>query len=62
MTYNVYIEALMALRRDLENRIDNEIDECMRGRGDSAKFKESLKYVIETSKVLNGVYKEDEAN
>lgn len=60
MAYNNYIAALQSLRKDLENRIDNEIEECMRGRGDSAKLKDSLEYVIEESQVLRGTYKEDE--
>lgn len=60
MAYNNYIAALQSLRKDLENRIDNEIEECMRGRGDSAKLKDSLEYVIEQSQVLRGTYKEDE--
>lgn len=60
MAYNNYIAALQSLRKDLENRIDNEIEECMRGRGDSAKLKNSLEYVIEQSHVLRGIYKEDE--
>lgn len=62
MAYNAYIDALISLRRNLDNRIDNEIDGCMRGRGDSANLKEGLKYIIESAKVLNGAYKEDEAN
>ena len=60
MAYNNYIAALQTLRKDLENRIDNEIEECMRGRGNSAKLKDSLEYVIEQSQVLRGTYKEDE--
>ena len=60
MTYNNYIATLQSLRKDLENRIDNEIEECMRGRGNSAKLKDSLEYVIEQSQVLRGTYKEDE--
>lgn len=60
MAYNNYIAALQSLRKDLENRIDNEIEECMRGRGDSAKLKDSLEYVVEQSHVLRGIYKEDE--
>lgn len=60
IAYNAYINALISLRKDLDNRIDNEIDECMRGRGDSANLKESLRYIIDVSKVLNGAYKEYE--
>ena len=60
MAYNNYIIALQSLRRSLEDRIDNEIEECMRGRGDSSRLKDSLEYVIESSNVLKGAYKEDE--
>lgn len=60
MAYNSYIIALQALRRDVEHRIDNEIEECLRGRGDSSRLKDSLEYLIETSNVLKGIYKEDE--
>lgn len=60
MAYNRYILDLHALRRDFENRIDNEIEECMRGRANPARLKDSLKYIIETSNVLNSTYKEDE--
>lgn len=60
MAYNNYIIELQSLRRKLENKIDNEIEECMRGRGDSSRLKDSLEYVIETSNVLKGAYKEDE--
>ncbi len=62
MAYNNYIVALQGLRRDLENRIDNEIEETMRGRGDSTRLKESLEYLIEESSVLKGIYKEYETN
>ena len=61
MAYNNYIVALQGLRRDFDNRIDNEIEECMCGRGNSEKLKESLEYMIETSYVLNGQFKYDEA-
>lgn len=60
MAYNNYIIELQSLRRKLENKIDNEIEECMRGRGDSSRLKDSLEYVIETTNVLKGAYKEDE--
>ena len=60
MAYNNYIIELQSLRRSLENRIDNEIEECMRGRGDSSRLKDGLEYIIETSNVLKGLYKEDE--
>ena len=60
MAYNNHIIALQSLRRSLEDRIDNEIEECMRGRGDSSRLKDSLEYVIESSNVLKGAYREDE--
>jgi len=60
MGYNNYIESLMNLRRNIETKIDNEIEECMRGRGNSRNLKESLEYLINNSKVLNGKYSEDE--
>ena len=60
MAYNNYIITLQSLRRSLEDRIDNEIEECMRGRGDSSRLKDSLEYVIESSNVLKGAYREDE--
>ena len=60
MAYNNYIIALQSLRRSLEDRIDNEIEACMRGRGDSSRLKDSLAYVIESSNVLKGAYREDE--
>ena len=60
MAYNNYIIELQSLRRKLENKIDNEIEECMRGWGDSSRLKDSLEYVIETTNVLKGAYKEDE--
>ena len=62
MEYNRYIAELMSLRKSLENRIEDEIEECMRGRGNSAKLKESLEYIIEESHVLKGIYKEQESN
>lgn len=60
MAYNRYIAALQGLRKELENRIDNEIEEVMRGRGDSTRLKDSLEYVIESSKLLDGLYKDEE--
>lgn len=60
--YNNYIVALQALRREIENKIDNEVEECIRGRGDSKRLKESFEYIIDTSHVLNGTYKDEEAN
>ena len=60
MAYNNYIITLQSLRRSLEDRIDNEIEECMRGRGNSSRLKDSLEYVIESSNVLKGAYREDE--
>ena len=60
MAYNNYIASLQSLRKTLEDRIDNEVEECMRGRGDSARLKESLEYIIDQSHALRGTYKEDE--
>jgi len=60
MSWNAYISALQNLRREIENRIDEEIEETMRGRGDSLKFKASLEYTLNDSGVLNGRYKSDE--
>lgn len=58
--YNHYISGFLDLRRNIENRIDNEIEEVMRGRGSSEKLKDSLKYLIEDSNVLNGAFKKYE--
>lgn len=44
-----YITDLLALRRQVENRIDNEIQDCLRGRENPDKVKESLNYMIDTS-------------
>lgn len=60
MNYNDYIEALLNLRRNFEIKIDNEIEECMRGRGDSNRLKESLESLISNSNVLKGKYTDDE--
>lgn len=37
-----YINALLTLEQELISRIHNEIEEELRGRGDSEKFKESM--------------------
>ncbi len=58
--YNNYISGLMALRRDLDNLIDNEIEETLRGRGDSASLKESLMYRLNDTGAINGRYKDEE--
>jgi hypothetical protein len=60
MAFNRYIAALQGLRKESENRIDSEIEETMRGRGNSARLKDSLEYIIESSKLLDGLYKEEE--
>ncbi len=60
MAYNNYIAGLQALRRQIDNRIDNEIEDCMRGRGDSDRLKESLVYILNDNAVINGAYKEEE--
>ena len=39
---------------EYENCIDNEIEECIRGRGDLSGLKDSLEYIIKTSNVLKG--------
>ncbi len=44
--YNYYIASLQGLRRAIDNRIDSEIEEAMRKRGDSEKLKDSLRYII----------------
>ena len=59
---NQYAQSLLSLRRELDNRIDNEIEETLRGRGDSAKLKDSLEYIIENSHVLKGLYKDYETS
>lgn len=58
--YNNYISGLLSLQKDLSARIAEEIDECMHGRGDSARLKESLEYKLDNARVLQGVYKDDE--
>jgi hypothetical protein len=58
--YNHYIAGLLDLRRNIESRIDGEIEDVMRGRGNSEKIKESLEYLIEDSNVLNGAFKKCE--
>lgn len=60
MAYNVYASALLDLRRELEQRIDSEVEDWMRGRGDSEKLKESLSYIIECNYALNGGYRRAE--
>lgn len=42
-----YINALLTLEQSLISRIHNEIEEELRGRGDSEKFKESMRYRLE---------------
>lgn len=45
---NVKIKDLMYLRREFENRIDNEIENILRGRDRSnAEIKESFEWVLE---------------
>lgn len=39
-----YIKALLDLRRTIDNRIDNEIEETLRGREDSKRLMESIEY------------------
>lgn len=49
MKQNNYIAQLMTLRRSIEARIDNEIEDALRGYGDSKRFQESMEYVLENS-------------
>lgn len=58
--YNNYISGLLSLRRELDNLIDNEVEETLRGRGDSARLKESIKYRLNDTGAINGRYKEEE--
>lgn len=58
--YNYYIASLQGLRRTIDNRIDSEIEEAMRKRGDSEKLKDSLRYIIEDDNVLAGRLKKYE--
>lgn len=75
MAYNNYIVALQGLRGisiiELIMRFEISLQqfhcfrqwvvhECMLGRGDSKRLKESLEYVIEISNALKGIYKNDE--
>ena len=60
--FNQYIQSLLSLRRELDDRIDNEIEETLRGRGDSSKLKDSLEYRLDESHALRGTYKEYEAS
>lgn len=59
--YNYYIASLQGLRRSIDNKIDSEIEEAMRGRGNSEKLRDSLEYLIEDSNVLSGAFKKYEA-
>ena len=61
MAYNNYIASLQDLRRRIEQRIDNEIEDCMRGRGNSERLKESIEYVLNDNTALSGRYKDEEA-
>lgn len=58
--YNYYIAGLQILRKNIENKIDSEIEEVMRGRGNSKNLKDSLEYLIEDDSVLNGRFKKYE--
>ena len=58
--YNYYIAGLQVLRKNIENKIDSEIEEVMRGRGNSKNLKDSLEYLIEDDSVLNGRFKKYE--
>ena len=61
MAYNNYIVSLQDLRRRIEQRIDNEIEDCMRGRGNSERLKESLEYILNDNSALRGHYKDEES-
>lgn len=58
--FNSYISGLLNLRREIDSRIDNEIEECTRGRGDSKELKDGLEYVLQNNAALSGRYKDDE--
>lgn len=58
--YNYYIASLQGLRRSIDNKIDSEIEEAMRGRRNSEKLKDSLRYIIEDDNVLDGRLKKYE--
>lgn len=58
--HNIYISGLMSLRRDLDNLIDNEIENTLKGRGNSASLKESLLYRLDDTGAINGRYKAEE--
>lgn len=62
MEYNNYISGLMSLRRKLHSRIDNEIEDIMRNRGNPEILKESLTYIIEEDiRVLTKYYNDQKA-
>ena len=58
--FNLYISGLLNLRREIDNKIDNEIEECTRGRGDSEGLVHSLEYILQNNATLSGRYKNDE--
>ena len=58
--YNVYIDSLLSLRRDIDSRIDNEIEETMRGRGCSSNLRLSLLHILDDNCCLSGKYAEHE--
>lgn len=47
MVNSRYINSLLSLRRILNDRIDNEIEDTLRGREDPEHIIESLRYQIE---------------
>ena len=58
--YNMYIQSLIHLRRKLDERIDVEIFNAMRGRANSEDLKECLNGIIADSEACRGKYKEYE--
>lgn len=62
MAMNQYISGLLSLRREIDNRIDNEIEDVIRKCGNSCQLKKSLEYVIEDNAALNGRYSKYEKN
>lgn len=58
--FNSYISGLLSLRREIDNRIDNEIEDCTRERGDSEGLVHSLEYILKNNVTLSGRYKNDE--
>lgn len=60
MKFNKYISGLISLKRELNDTIDIEIENVMKGRVCSKHLSESLNYKIDHSQAPHGAYKEDE--